>query len=179
MKKPMILKFQPGTTFFLICSSVVILLLFFMLWIYPKQQYLQKLDRDIVTAKAQLELQEKLRPLYMRLAAQSKAGTMNRLTVPSQTSLPKLQIDTIVPALSDIAKRSKVEIISLNPDLAVLQSNPASLLVNASLQGTFENFRGFLIELGKIPYLETVGKIDIQQGDMIKKYKLEIWFAVK
>lgn len=179
MKTSMKVRYQPRATLFLAGSGILILLVFFLLWIFPKQQYLKQLDGDITTVKTQLELQEKLRPLYMRLAAQNKAGMMERLTIPPQESLPKLQIDSIVPALSDIAKKSKIEIVSINPDPSVLQMNPASLLVNASLQGTFTNFRNFLIELGKIPYLETVGKIDIQQAGVIKKYKIELWFSVK
>jgi len=179
MKTSMTVRYQPGATLFLAGSGIVILLIFFLLWIFPKQQYLKQLDGDIITVKTQLELQEKLRPLYMRLAAQNKAGMMERLTVPPQASLPKLQIDSIVPALSNIAKKSKLEIVSVNPDLSVLQANPASLLVNANLQGNFTNFRDFLIELGKIPYLETVGKVDIQQAGMIKKYKIELWYSVK
>lgn len=178
MKRMLYRTYRHSTTLFLVCSGIFVVVLFFILWVFPLQKTLENLDRDIREIKGRVELQEKLRPLYKQLQAREKSTLSEKLPVPQRDTLPKVEIDSVLPTLSEIGRKTKMEIISVNPDVTVLEKDPGSLLVNATIQGNFFDLRNFLIEMGKISYLEKIGAITINQSGAQKKVNLRIWLAV-
>ena len=178
MKRILFRTYRHSTTLFLVCSGIFVVVLFFILWVFPLQKTLENLDRNIIEIKARVELQEQLRPLYKQLQSRDKSDMSEKLPVPRRNTLPKVEIDSVLPTLAEIGKRTKMEIISVNPDVTVLEKDPGSLLVNATVQGNFFDLRNFLIEMGKISYLERIGAITINQSGGRKKVNLRIWLAV-
>ena len=77
-----------------------------------------------------------------------------------------------------MAQKSKMEIVSVSPDINSMVGGSAAMLVHATLKGDYYNFRNFLIELGDRPFLERVEEIEIQQLPGTKEFRLKVWLVV-
>ena len=78
----------------------------------------------------------------------------------------------------DMAQKSKMELLSVSPDINSLVGGSAAMLVHATLKGDYYNFRNFLIELGDRPFVEKVEEIEIQQVPGTKEFRLKVWLVV-
>jgi hypothetical protein len=78
----------------------------------------------------------------------------------------------------DMAQKSKMELVSVSPDINSMVGGSTGMLVHATLKGDYYNFRTFLIELGEQAFLEKVDEIEIQQLPGTKEFRLKVWLAV-
>ncbi|MBN2283450.1 MAG: type 4a pilus biogenesis protein PilO [Deltaproteobacteria bacterium] len=178
MKRSFGREYTKGTTLFLICAALLVIVLFFFLWIAPLQDSLAVLDEEIAVAKARVDIQEKIRPLYAKLAEKAKSDESARLPLPKKESLPKLRIESILPAFSEIAKKHDMKIESFNPVIEALDQTPGRLRVDMSIVGNFFDFRELLVDMGAVPYVESIEEIQIERADTMKRINMKVWLLV-
>lgn len=163
-------------TTFLICITGIII---YVLWgIFPASNYSNRLEQKIKTLQFQLGVQESLMPLYEMLKKELKQMDSRVLPFPETCGLAKEKTDDIFTLLRDIAKESNMAVISIVPNLESIAKYPGFLSVSTVFRGEYFDFRKLLIDLGKIPYLEYVGSIDIQQAKNTKEFKVNIWIRL-
>lgn len=162
-----------GTAYLII--STVIIVAFILLIIYPTYRLLDKLDMEIVVVKQRVEKQKIFLPLYYELEKKSKAVVPDKLPLPEKKKFSESDIKLIPSIFKNIAAKSGTEILSVNPDVTTLTDKSDVILVNAATKGDFSKLRNFLIEIGTLPYLKWIERIEIQQKGTDKELRIKMW----
>jgi len=176
MKPKEILETLKGSLSSLVVG-VFVIAIFLVVGFYNVRS-LNDLDRDIRKARADIEEQRIMAPLYNDLIEKIKVKTKKQLPFPARAKLPKEQHEQITAVFGDLARKANLEIVSITPDVNSLAGGSGLLVVNAALKGDFFNFRNYLIELGNVPYLEHLGEIQIQTTPGGKEFRLKLWVSV-
>jgi len=162
--------------YLLISTVIIAAVILFVLCPYYKS--LNTLDMEIASAKQRIKAQRELLPLYTKLVEKSGISAPDKFSLPEKSSLPKNNIDLIPSIFKGLARKSKTETISVNPDFTTISKGQGSILINATVRGSFSSLRDFLIELGKVPYVRQIEEIEIQQRSAEKELKLKLWLGV-
>ena len=126
--------------------------------------YLSRVDLEqkISDARNRLEQHQVLLPLYASLKKAPQAD-LPALAVPVRTALKKTDVGSALTAVRDIAGKSSITVNYINPDLSDASSHAQSLALDVSLNGSFENFRTVLVDIGALPYVENLENLSIQR----------------
>jgi hypothetical protein len=168
----------PVKTLIYLSVSIFIVVIFLFVVVYPYYQTLGTLDKEIARMYERAERQKVLLPLYMKLVEKSEASVPDKLLLPSRKALSKNNIDLIPSLIKGIARKSGMQVITINPDLTTLATKKDLLLIYATVRGSFFDMRNFLIELGKVASIDHIEEIDIQQKVTDKECNLKLWLAV-
>jgi len=177
MKDILLEKIYGRGAVYLIISAVIVVA-FILLVLYPYYRSLGRLDMEIVRTKRSIDTRKVFLPLYYKLVEKSKSGVSDKLPLPDRKKLSKGDINSIPSVLKGIAIKSGTEILFVNPDVTTLMAEPGFVSVNTTAKGDFFNFRNFLIEIGKLPYLRGIEKIEIQQKGADKELTIKMWLEV-
>jgi len=158
--------------------SIVIVAAVILLVLYPYYKSLNNLDMEIAGFKQRITTQKELLPLYTKLLEKSEMSAPDKFSLPEKSSLPKNNIDLIPSIFKGLARKSNTEIISVNPDFTTISKGQGSILINATVRGSFSGLRDFLTELGKVPYVQQIEEIEIQQRSADKELRMKLWLGV-
>ncbi len=161
---------------FLIIGVVIILALVYIG--FYNYRTIARLDSEIAELNAKINTHQSYAPMTKQLFDRMKVKTQRTLPLPAKAKLSAEQKDQIAVLFRDMAQKSRLELVSVSPDINSLVGGSSAMLVHATLKGDFYNFRNFLIELGDRPYLDRVEEIDIQQVPGTKEFRLKVWLAV-
>ena len=168
----------PGRSvmYLLVCS--VIAVIFYFVAIYPCQRSIKNMDLKTAQVSEHLEKQKTLLPLHNELVKDSKNQVYVSLPVPDTKGLPRNDIDTIAPLFEKMAGECKMQVVYVSPDALTFNEKSSDIMVNIQLKGKFLDFRAFLLELGKTPFLERVESIEIKQESLYKQFFLTVRLAI-
>ena len=128
---------------------------------YPKKKTLAALDREIERLKLNLAEQEKLRPFYADLKKRLHERKQSMLPLPKQAKLARKNADRLSSVFEKMAGASKLDLFRAAPDVASLEET-GRLALDLQLKGPFENFRGFFMRLGGLPYFESIETLGVE-----------------
>ena len=166
---------QKSTLYLAVCTCGV--LAFIALLIYPSQRSLDQLDREIIQYQEQLEKQKILFPVYQEFFKQLKLPDTKALPFPEETQLSKELIGEVPVIFAEMARKNNLE-ADVIPDVNSIPTGAGILLVNATVQGNFFDFRNFLVELGGTPYLRHIEEIQVKAMPEFKQFSLKLWLAL-
>ncbi len=144
-------------------SSLAAVIVFVCAAIIPAYLSRVALEQKISDARYRLEQHQTLLPLYEALNKTPQAE-LPALAAPVKTALRKADVGSALTAVRDIAGKSAVAVNYINPDLSDASAHARSLAVNVSLEGSFENFRTVMANIGTLPYVENLENLSIQRG---------------
>jgi len=165
-----------SVTYFILCALVVAAVI--LLAVLPSYRYIGELDKRIDRTGQRIEAEKRLLPLYQELVKRSKVDVQRKLPLPDRTSIPRGDVDMMPSIFAGIGVKSGMEVISASPDVMSLSTGQTLVLVNAAIRGNFFNYRKFLVELGKLPYIDRIEEIQIQQKSPEKEYRMKVWLNV-
>ena len=165
-----------SVTYFLLCALVVAAVV--LLAVLPAYRYIGELDKRIDRTGQRIEAEKRLLPLYQELLKRSQLEVKRNLPLPDRTFIPRRDVDMMPSIFAGIGVKSGMEVISANPDVMTLATGQTRVLVNAAIRGNFFNYRKFLVELGRLPYIDRIEEIQIQQKSPEKEYRMKIWLNV-
>jgi len=139
---------------------------------------LARLDGDIRGIKAQIEEQKILLPLYQELLKSVKQEEPEDFS-PQKAKLERERMHLIPFMLEELAQKSNLTLVSVAPDLESLAKASGLLSLNVLVKGKFLDFREFLLQARKFPYLEHVEEIQIRSADGAKEFRVRLWLALK
>jgi len=137
-----------------------------------------RLDTEINELNTKINTHQSYAPMTNQLFERMRVKAQRNLPLPAKTKLSGEQKDQISYIFKDMAQKSKMELLSVSPDINSLVGGSAAMLVHATLKGDYYNFRNFLIELGDRPFVEKVEEIEIQQVPGTKEFRLKVWLVV-
>lgn len=163
--------------YLLICGGGI--LAFILLKIIPYQKALVNLDKKIKNINAHIEEQKTLSPFFKDLLEKEQHKGPRLLPCPKRAVLERNNTGIVTPVFRGIAQKSNLQIESIIPDINSIIEDSGILMINLSLKGKFFDFRNFLIELHKIPYMEYTEQIKIQtvRDSNNLEFKLKICLA--
>jgi len=167
----------PRTVVYLVLCFLVIGT-FISLVLCPSYKSLGKLDREIARVEERIQIQKTLLPLYINLVKKAEAKVPQQFVIPEAKMIPEKNVDLIPSIFKGVARKANVEIVLVNPDFTTLAKRQGAILINAVVLGDFFRLRTFLIEIGKVSYLERVESIEIQERAKNKELKMKLWLRV-
>ncbi len=156
-------------------AGIVLILLYIG---YHNYRSIAKLDKEISELNTKINTHQSYAPMTKQLFDRMKVKTVRNLALPPKAKLTGEQKDRISILFKDMAQKSKIDLVSVSPDINSMVGGSSAMLVQATLKGDFYNFRTFLIELGEQAFLEKVDEIEIQQLTGTKEFRLKVWLAV-
>ena len=161
----------------LICLAVI--LGFILMVIYPDSKALARQDLKIKELKTRIKQQELLTPLYEDLKALARFKAPIGLPMPKRESLVRGEVGRLSMTFQEMAKNSNLEVDSVVAQVRQLENGSDLLGMDVSAKGDFFDFRGFLIQLAGLPYLEHIERVQIQSARNPKSLKLRIWLLLE
>jgi hypothetical protein len=162
-------------TFLAIGAGITLILLYIG---YLNYGAIVRLDKEIGDLNTKINTHQSFAPMTKQLFDRMKVKTPRNLPLPSKAKLSGEQKDRISLLFRDMAQKSKMELVSVNPDINSMVGGSTGMLVQATLKGEYYNFRTFLIELGDQAFLERVAEIEVLQLPGTKEFRLKVWLAV-
>jgi Tfp pilus assembly protein PilO len=160
---------------FLLCG--VATLVFVMLIILPAQRLQAEFDQDIISLKTRLEEQKILSPVFKNLFAKTKARETEGLPTLNRTKLTRTEIPAVPKRLQDMAAKHQLKVREIIPDINTLIDASGRFRLQIVASGSFSELRGFLFDVGALPYFGSFEEIDIRSVEGGEEFTLKIWMA--
>ncbi len=177
MKKILSILPTHSLVYILACGGGIIF--FIIMIIIPNQNMSAELDQDIENLKDRIEQQRVLRPVFSRLLEKAKRKYPTQLPATKRVKMERGDINKVTELLQDIAGRHDLNIQDIRTDVNAMMTNSEFIQMRIHATGDFMKFRGFLVDLGTIPYLEQIEEIIIRAIEQNREYKLKVWMAQK
>jgi hypothetical protein len=155
----------PTQSLVILALSVAAILAFIVLIIFPSQRLAADLDRQIAGLTVRIDEQRVLAPLFTTLFAKTKAPATLELPTPARVNLTRTEIGAALKHLQELATAHKMTVRELTPDVNTLTDASAHFFVQLRANGPFMDLRGFLIEIGALPYFEGIEEIEIKAAE--------------
>ena len=152
----------PTQSLVFLALGAAAILAFIFLIILPEQRLAADLDREIAGLTARIEEQRVLAPIFTTLFAKTKAPAALGLPAPTRAKLARAEIGGALKHLQELAAAHKMTVRELTPDVNTLTDASAHFLVQLLANGQFMDLRGFLIDIGSLPYFESIEEIEIK-----------------
>ena len=136
------------------CGVGIAILL--LIGIYPAQREIGELDRTIAKLEADIEGQKLLFPVFIELLKRSRKKLPAALPAPEPQKLPRGDTARLTKMFNEAATETGIQINRLSPNVESLIKGAERLKMEAEFTGTFHDFRAFLIQVGAVPYLDSV-----------------------
>ena len=161
---------------FVLCGAGI--LAFFLLVILPSQRLSEEIDREIAGLTARIEEQRVLAPIFSTLFDKAKTPAASTLPQPAKSRLNREAISDVPRQLMEIAASHKLAVREITPDVNSLADASNRFLVRIAAAGRFLDLRGFLLDLGGLPFLEAIEEIAIRAAEGgVEERTLKLWLA--
>ncbi|MFO7708885.1 MAG: hypothetical protein R6V84_11975 [Desulfobacterales bacterium] len=161
---------------FMLCGAGI--LAFVLLVILPSQRLSEEIDREITVLTARIEEQRVLAPIFTTLFAKAKTPPVSTLPQPGKTRLTREEISEVPRQLMEMAAAQKLTVREITPDVNSLADASNRFLVRIAATGRFLDLRGFLLDLGGLPFLQTIEEIEIRAAEGgAEEMTLKLWLA--
>jgi Tfp pilus assembly protein PilO len=158
-----------------LCGAGVLI---FLLWvILPAKQLSAELDQDIVSLQARIEEQKILSPVFKNLFAKTKTTEPQGLPAPVRAKLTRDEIASVPKRLQQLAASHRLNVREIVPEVNTLTDASGRFLTRFTAAGQFADLRGFLMDVGALPYFESLEEIEIRAVEGGREFGLKIWMA--
>jgi|GEM_PF-455759 len=155
-------KIHPSTLINLvICTGCILVFIFFL--IYPVHDSITRTDQEIDRVKSRIEEQKIFYPVYKDLLNQIGKKIPKGIFAENSEKAVQYDSNNITLLIQKIATDNNLEVISIIYDVGSLIDDSGDMLINASASGQFQDFRNFLIGLGRISCLSSMEEIEIKE----------------
>ncbi len=154
-----------------------VLLFFFLLVVYPQRISLAEADLDIKKLKGHIEEQKILYPVFKNILKKARVKNTEGLPFPKKTKLTRNETGKISSIFQKIAQKSNLTLKEITPDIDVLIGGSGYLKLNLIVQGEFSDLRNFMLQLGGLPYLEYIERIQIRSVQDSKEISFKFLLA--
>jgi len=162
-------------TLFLICVGG--LLAFIPLMIYPQQTSLAETDMEIKDLKGRIAEQKILYPVFQDLLRKAHFKGAEGLPFPKRARLEQDDTVKILSIFQNVAKRNHLTLVDIKSDIESLVDSSGYMKIDLAVEGRFFDLRNFMLDLGELPYLEHIERIQIRSIQEMKAADLKIWIV--
>ena len=132
-------------------------------------------DREIKELKGRIEEQKVLYPIFLDLLRKADFKGAQGLPFPKKSKLKQNDTVKILSIFKNIAKKNHLTIVDIKSDIEALFSSSNHMKIDVTVEGRFFDLRNFMLDLGELPYLEYIERIQIRPTREMKTADLKIW----
>ena len=134
-------------------------------------------EREIEQVEFELERQQKLFPIFVKLLKASREKSPELLPLPETTKLSRGNTDLATVMLRELAADSNLRVENIVPDMQTILKGSKYLKVRAVFSGGMDEFRDLLMKLGSVPYLQHVDdfKLQTMEASHQLRFGLTLW----
>jgi hypothetical protein len=151
---------------------------FLLLVILPADRASAELDREIAALTARVEEQKVLSPVFKTLFEKTRSPLKAGGTAPARTKLSRADIAALPRRLQDMAATHRLAVREVVPDINTLTDASGRLSMKIHAQGQFADLRGWLLDIGALPFFDGIEEMDIRavEGGG-EEATLKVWLA--
>ena len=157
---------------------LVVILAFGYFFNFRSRQLSFEYDRQTAALRTELAKQKIFQPAYARLLEQSELHLPENLPMPERSPLPREQIAALPEVYRELTDETNTDFQIVIPDITFLGKDSKWLRLDVLVKGQFFDLRDFLLELGKLPYLEHIEQVKVQTTRAAKECTIKMWLAV-
>jgi len=148
-----------------------------LIGIYPAHRQINELDRTITQLEVDIEGQKLLFPVFIELLKRSRQKLPAALSAPEPRRLPRGDTSQLATLFREAATEAGIQVNRLTPNVESLIEGAGRLKMEAEFAGRFQDFRNFLIQIGAVPYLESVEllRMKASQGGQPLTVTMTFW----
>ncbi|MEW5774089.1 MAG: hypothetical protein AB1916_11270 [Thermodesulfobacteriota bacterium] len=161
----------------LVCLGA--LLVAFAVLVYPEMRAIARVEGEIAAARARIEQQKILYPVYRELMSVYQNATSGALPRVSRVPLAQADLGGVSTAIADMAREQGLEVRSVTPDPGSLAGGGGLISVRCVLSGDLGALRNFYLSLGTLPSLAHVERLQAEDVYSGRTYKLDLWLALE
>jgi hypothetical protein len=166
-------KIHPSNLLYLgICAFGIFA--FAMVGIFPNLSASRQLDEELTELNQQVQAQELLYPIYVELMRQFQQPTPANLSLPQSGKIAKNKISDLNAQFAQLARDSDVDFEKATPDPISYQEESSRITMNVTFNGDFFNFRKLLMNICQLPFLNSVGQMNISVHGNTKNIELKL-----
>ncbi len=158
----------------IICGGVI--LLFYLITIVPNRTLMQELDAAYSKAQSDLQDQALLAPLFKSLLGRISAADPGELTLPELKPIARGGVIALSGDLESLAGKTGLAMDSFTPDFSTPSGSTPGMKISVRVSGAFLNFRDFLLDLVRSPYIQQVERVHLETGT--NKKSMEVIFRI-
>lgn len=151
---------------------------FVMLAIVPLLQSGRQLDERYRETLRSIEEQEILQTLLRGLRDRDGPEPAAEFDVP-RSGLAWRQIDTLYALFGAMAKDRRLQLRAVTPHVQSLDRTRGVFPVTVSAEGRFADFRDFLVAVIRLPQLQRIERLQIEELARGERLTLELWLFLQ
>ena len=157
---------------FLVVLGCVILL-----GILPTTREIGETQTGIGKLEADLKRQQTLLPVHHALQQRMAEALPDGISVNAIEPLKIEDLEELPDVFEDLARDSKVELVSVTPQARSLQGGREVVRVDTRLRGDFLTFNSLLNQLNEMTFVETIESLAIDVTELGQEMTLSVWLA--
>ncbi len=161
-----------------ILFSMLALGIMFFWGILPVRQEIAELEKNRLHLESKIKEQEVLRPVYQSLQQRLQGKEYSSFLAALDFDDQDFDIESRPEMLTALAKAAGLQQASFAPRPDSLNREGQFLLIQGELQGQYQDFRNFLIQLSMDPNLRSLEQLRIQSTRSDPVYSLQIWVDI-
>ena len=171
------MKYLPTRNIFVILVFGGGMLLVVLLAIFPNYISYTDTVHEISFLEDKIEEQKILSPIFEDLSKKAQFQNPGSLPFPQPEKLSRDDTGKITPIIREVVDANNFKLEDIDTDIESLMTASGHLRMSIALTGEFHNLRELLLDLGSLPYLEHVEKIQINNFGAKNKINLTIWIS--
>ncbi|MEJ2155593.1 MAG: hypothetical protein P8X96_09675 [Desulfobacteraceae bacterium] len=152
---------------------------FFLVGIYPNLNSLREMDQEIATLNQEVQAQELLFPVYLKLLADITNKIPTKLPIPDRVKISFSDLGRINESFSKLAGECNVTFVSAIADASNYLEDRGRLSMTATFTGDFFDLRSLILKICRLPYLESLDQMRIETVGNRKQIEFKIKVSQK
>jgi hypothetical protein len=156
---------------------LLVILAFGMLMIWPQIRETRELAGEAARLKAEIRTQEMLFPLYeAHLAEMRRLKSLRVLPAPESREGEVPPIQETMTSLRAVVQESGFSEVQLAPDMARLNDDTDTLVLDVQMTGEFGNVRELFLAMGRLPFVRHFETLEVRKSpDGREVIQFRIW----
>lgn len=159
--------------------SLILLGLIISMGILPLRQEISHLKQEQTSLESKIQEQKMLQPVYESLQQQLEEPEHALLSPQVEHNSSGFDVDNAQGLLSGWASNAGMDQANFSPQPDSLLQDDELMLVQGNMQGNYQAFRDFLIQLLTHPDLERMQSLSVQSTTAEPEYSIQLWVNIE
>lgn len=157
----------------------MVLLAVVLLGVLPSSRGIAKTRASIVELQADIKDQKTFIPIYVPLQQRKQKPFPEGISVNELQPLKIEDLAELPDVFETLARESKVELVSVTPQVRSLQGGREMLRIDARMRGEFLTFNNLLNRLNEMTSVDSIESFAIDVTDLGHEMNLSVWLAIQ
>lgn len=156
-----------------------ILLVIVLIGILPSSRGIAKARAAIIELEADIEEQKGFIPIYIPLQQRKLKDFPGTISVNELKPLKLEDLAELPDVFESLARDSKVELVTVTPQVRSLQGGREMLRIDARMRGEFSSFNTFLNRLNEMKSVDSIESFAIEVSNLGHEMSISVWLAIQ